>query len=154
MGNICCKSRKKAILEDNPNLTILPKLIHENQETQAEESKIENGLDNSINKKRIELLCQRSNSTNICQAEKLPLSKEKQETKVQTIKFITKEESENLFIEDTFLITLKSDNEKKILLYLDEYFKELQSGGSDLLLRINDIDSTLLHLINHESKVY
>jgi hypothetical protein len=84
----------------------------------------------------------------------LPLSKEKQETKVQTIKFITKEESENLFIEDTFLITLKSDNEKKILLYLDEYFKELQSGGSDLLLRINDIDSILLHLINHESKVY
>jgi len=166
MGNICCKSRKKNLIDkinvssssSEQKFTNSPKHIKLNpvEEEQhclkykciEEEVKeplktqilIEEEIKINTNKS---LLVQEGTNEMVCE-----------NIVKDTGKILdNKEDEENSLIENTLIITVNKLHSNKNFLILEEYLQELENAKLDLSLRCNDLDNILLHLINNENKV-
>jgi hypothetical protein len=165
MGNICCKSRKKNLI-DKINVS-----------TSSEQTNTKSTKHIKINPVEEEQHC--LNSKSIEEEVKEPLKKQNQneeEVNINSNKSLVvkegthimvsennvkdndtiqdnNEDEENSLIENTLFITVNKLHSNRNLLLLEEYLQELENTKLELSLRCNDLDNILLHLINNENKV-
>ena len=166
MGNICCKSRKKFILDDKEaKLDICTK---RDITIPSKNLVIQNILDEEKSCFKINSADQEKKDSKVEQESeylsKLKNLKEDSEKIISTdlnqlaneevIKIVViLDDEENSMIEDTFFITIKTEHKDKNYLLLEEYLNELYKANLSLLFKYNDLDNILLHLINNETKV-